>query len=86
MTTVTRRRARLTYQQVLGAIRQLPAEDQQRLRHELENPGSVLVIRPSANSSTIRRGRRLAKAIQAELAKRQTGSLDDTMRSLRLPA
>ncbi len=61
-------------------IRRLKLE---RLRDELAKMVGVQVVRPAATAAAVRRGRRLAKAVRAELAKSVTGSLDETVRSLR---
>jgi len=72
-----------SYRQVLQIVRELPPADQRRLRDELARMVGIQLVRPTTTSATIRRGKRLAKAVRAELAKTTTGSLDEAMQSLR---
>ena len=83
MTTLTRRKSKLTLQQLLDAARELPPVDQRHLRDELAKMVGLQLVRPTATPAAIRRGKRLAKAVRAELAKTTTGSLDEAMQSLR---
>lgn len=83
MTTVLTPKKKVTYAQVLQAIWQLSPADQRRLHAELDKSIGVYLVRPSGSDSAIRRGRRLAKTIQAELAATITASLDETMSQLR---
>ncbi len=83
MATMTRKKAKPAYQKILEAAHDLSLADQRRLRDELAKMVGVQVVRPAATAAAVRRGRRLAKAVRAELAKSVTGSLDETMRSLR---
>lgn len=80
---LTQKTPRLTYGQLLQAVRQLSPADQRRLRSELVKMGGVYLARPSDSAAAIRRGRRLAEAVQAALKTRVSGSLDETMRQLR---
>jgi len=83
MATLTRRKSRPSWQQVLRAVQELPPQEQRRLRDELAKSAGVYLARPTGNAAAIRRGRRLAKAIQAELAVTAANSLDETMTRLR---
>jgi len=83
MATLTRRKSRLSWQQVLRAVQELSPQEQRRLRDELAKSAGVYLARPTGNPAAIRRGRRLAKAIQAELAVTAASSLDETMTRLR---
>jgi hypothetical protein len=83
MTTLTRRKPQLSWQEVLQAVQELPPQEQRRLRAELEKSVGVYLARPTGNAVAIRRGRRLAKAVQAELAVTASDSLDETMIRLR---
>ena len=83
MTIVSPRKPKLTYQQLLKEVRALPPRQQQKLRDTLLQETGLYLVRPSHSAAAIRRGQRLAKAIQAELAKTVTGTLDDTMRQMR---
>jgi hypothetical protein len=83
MATLTRRKSRPSWQQVLRAVQELPPQEQRRLRDELAKSAGVYLARPTGNAAAIRRGRRLAKAIQAELAVTAASSLDETMTRLR---
>ena len=82
MTTLTRRKTRPTYHQVLRAVRELSPDEQRRLRDDLAKLAGVQLVRPSGASPAIRRGRRLAKQIQAELSA-STETLDGVMLRLR---
>ena len=83
MTITSLRKPKITYQQLLKEVRALPPRQQQKLHNELWQATGLHFIRPSHSAAAIRRGQRLAKAIQAELAKTVTGTLDDTMRQMR---
>jgi len=83
MATLTRRKSRPSWQQVLRAVQELPPQEQRRLRDELAKSAGVYLARPTGNAAAIRRGRRLAKAIQAELAVTAANLLDETMTRLR---
>ena len=83
MATLTRRKSRPSWQQVLRAVQELSPQEQRRLRDELAKSAGVYLARPTGNAAAIRRGRRLAKAIQAELAVTAANSLDETMTCLR---
>jgi hypothetical protein len=83
MATLTRRKSRPSWQQVLRAVQELSPQEQRRLRDELAKSAGVYLARPTGNAAAIRRGRRLAKAIQAELAVTAASSLDETMTRLR---
>lgn len=83
MTTLTRKKDRPTYRQVLQIARKLSPAEQRRLRDELAKSTGVQLVRPNASAAAIRQGRRLAKSIRAELADSVTASLDETMRQLR---
>jgi hypothetical protein len=82
MTTLTRYRTRPTYRQVLQSVRELSPADQRRLYDELVKLSGVRLERPAGTSAAVRRGRRLAKTIQAQLAA-STGTLDEAMQRLR---
>ena len=79
----TRRKPRLTYGQVLEQVKQLPPADQDRLLAELEKTRRVFILEPTRSPAAIRRGRRLAAEIKKELAKKETGTLEETMIRLR---
>jgi hypothetical protein len=83
MATLTHRKSRLSWQQVLQAVQEMSPQEQRRLRAELEKSAGVYLVRPTSNAAAIRRGRRLAKAVQAELAVTASDSLDETMIRLR---
>ena len=83
MATLTRRKTRLSWQQVLQVVQELPPPEQHRLRDELARSPGVYLVRPTGKVAAIRRGRRLAKAVQAELAATASDSLDETMTRLR---
>jgi hypothetical protein len=83
MTTVSRRKSTPAYRTILEAARQLSPAEQRRLRDELANVAGVQLVRPVATSDAVRRGRRLAKAVRAELTRSVTGALDETMHGLR---
>ena len=83
MATLTHRKPRLSWHQVLQAVQDLSPQEQRRLRAELEKSAGVYLVRPTGNATAIRRGRRLAKAVQAELAVAAQDSLDETMIRLR---
>jgi len=80
---MTHRKPRLSWQQVLQAVQQLSPQEQRHLRVELDETPGVHLVRPTGNAAAIRRGRRLAKAIQAELAATANDSLDEAMIRLR---
>lgn len=83
MATLTHRKPRLSWHQVLQAVQDLSPQEKRRLRAELEKSAGVYLVRPTGNTAAIRRGRRLAKAVQAELAVTASDSLDETMIRLR---
>ena len=83
MTTMSRRKTKLGYRIILEAARELSPAEQRRLRDELAQIAGVQLVRPSGATATVRRGRRLGKAVRAEIAKSGNGSLNETMRSLR---
>jgi|GEM_PF-1824074 len=83
MTTATRKKTRPAYQKILEAARELSPAQQRRLRDELAKMVGVRLVRPAMTPAAIRRGRRLAKAVRAELAHAKSESLDATMRNLR---
>ena len=83
MTTLTRPRKRPTYAQVLEVARRLSPAEQRRLRDELEKLAGVQLVRPEESAKARRQGRRMARAIRAELAETVSGSLDEAMRDLR---
>jgi hypothetical protein len=83
MTTASRKKARPTYNEILGAARELSPADRRRLHDELARLVGVQLVRPATTSTAIRRGRRLAKAIRAELARAPQASLEDVMRDVR---
>ena len=82
MAILTRKRTKITYTQVLEAVRELAPQDQRRLRDELAKLSGVYLATPNSTSAAIRRGRRLAKAVQGELASASAGSLEETMTRL----
>jgi hypothetical protein len=82
MTTLTRK-PKLSLQQVLQAVQELSPQEQRRLRDELAKSAGIYLVRPTSNAASIRRGRRLAKAVQAELAVTAGDSLDEAMLRLR---
>ncbi len=82
MTTLTRRKTRLSWQ-VLQAVQELSPQEQRRLRDELAKSSGVYLVRPTGKAAAIRRGRRLAKVVQTELAATASDSLDETMTRLR---
>jgi hypothetical protein len=79
MATLTRRKSRLSWHQVLQAVQEMSPQEQRRLRAELEKSAGVYLVRPTGNAAAIRRGCRLAKAVQVELAVAAKDSLDETM-------
>ena len=83
MAALTRRKSRLAWQQVLEAVQEMSPQEQRRLRAELEKSAGVYLVRPTGNVAAIRRGRRLAKAVQVELAVTASDSLDEAMIRLR---
>ena len=83
MATVTRKKPNPTLRQLLAAVRELSPAEQRRLRDELAKMAGVQLVRPSQDGAAIRRGRRLAQTVRAELAHSTTGSLDDAMHHLR---
>ena len=83
MTTLTRPRKRPTYAQVLEVARRLSPAEQRRLRDELEKLAGVQLVRPEESATARRQGRRMARAIRAELAESVSGSLDEAMREMR---
>ena len=83
MTTLTRPDKRPTYTQVLEIARRLSPAEQRRLRDELAKSSGVQLVRPTGSATARRQGRRLVKAIRAELAESVTASLDETMREMR---
>jgi hypothetical protein len=83
MTTLTPPKKRPTYNQVLKIARRLSPTEQRRLRDELAKMSGIQLIRPNASASARRQGRRLARAIRAELAEAVAHSLDEAMRQLR---
>lgn len=83
MATLIHKKPRLSWQQVLLAVQEMSPQEQRRLRAELEKSAGAYLVRPTANAAAIRRGRRLAKAVQAELAVAAKDSLDETMIRLR---
>lgn len=78
-----RKKPRLSWRQVLQAVQELSPQEQRRLRAELAKMADVYLVRPTGNVAAIRRGRRLAKAIQAELAVTASDSLEEAMIRLR---
>lgn len=83
MVALTPKKSRPTYAKILEAARALPPEEQRRLRDELTKLVGVQLMPPARDEAAIRRGRRLAQKIQAQLAAEESASLDDTMRALR---
>ncbi len=84
MTIISPRKSvKLSYQQLLKAVRALPPRQQQQLREVLMPTEGVYLVRPSRSASAVRRGQRMAKAIQSQLAKATTGTLEETMKQLR---
>jgi hypothetical protein len=83
MASLTRKKKNPSLHQLLAAVRELSPAEQRRLRDELAKMAGVSLVRPNQNAASIRRGRRLAKAVRAELATSSAGSLDETMRRLR---
>jgi hypothetical protein len=83
MTTLARPKKRPTYTQALDIVRRLPPAEQRRLRDELARSSGVQLVRPTESIAVRRQGRRLAKAIRAELAEAVTNSLDEAMHDLR---
>ena len=83
MTTLTPSKKRPTYAQILESARRLSPAEQRRLRNELAKSSVVQLVRPTGSAAARRQGRRLAKAIRAELAESVTQSLDETLRQLR---
>ncbi len=83
MTTITRPQKRPTYAQVLEVARRPSRTEQRRLRDELEKLAGVQLVRPEKSAAARRQGRRMARAIRAELAESVSGSLDEAMRELR---
>ena len=83
MTTLTRKKPKLTWQEVWQSVQMLSPQEQRRLRDELAKSAGVYLARPTGQAAAARRGRRLAKTIQAELAAAPTDSLDETMTRLR---
>ncbi len=71
------------YRKILEAARELPPAEQRRLRDELARSSGVQLVRPNGSAEARRQGRRLVKAIRAELAESVTNSVDETMRQLR---
>lgn len=80
---MTERKPRLTYDQVLEGARALSPEEQERLRAELEKQPQVYILRPTGDPKAIRRGRELAEKIRKEMNANMTGTLEETMRTLR---
>ena len=83
MATLTHKKPRLSWRQVLQAVQEMSPQEQRRLRAELEKSAGVYLVRPTGNAAAIRRGRRLAKAVQVELAVTASDSLDEAMIRLR---
>ncbi len=85
MATLSPEHLRLSYQQVLQAALKLPAAERLRLRAQLSEPTKVCLVGPTVTPSAIRRGRRLAKMIRAELADSlpEGESLEQVMSRLR---
>jgi hypothetical protein len=83
MTTLTRKKSKLTWQEVWQSVQMLSPQEQRRLRDELAKSAGVYLARPTGKAAEIRRGRRLAKTLQAELAAASMDSLDETMTRLR---
>ncbi len=83
MATLTRKKTRLSWHQVLQAVQDMSPQEQRRLRAELEKSAGVYLVRPAGNAAAVRRGRRLAKAVRTELAVTASHSLDETMVRLR---
>ena len=86
MATLMRRKSKLSFQQVLLAVQELSPNEQRRLRDELAKSAGVHLMRPTGDAVAIRRGRRLANSIRAELTVTAADSLDDAMARLRGPA
>ena len=83
MTTLTSRKTKLSWHQVLQAVQELSPQDQRRLRDELAKSAGVYLARPTGSVAAVRRGRRLAKVVQAELVVSASDSLNETMIRLR---
>ena len=83
MTTLAHKKSKLTWQQVWQSVQMLSPQEQRCLRDELAKSAGVYLARPTGNAVAIRRGRRMAKAIRAELAAALMGSLDEVMTRLR---
>lgn len=79
MTSLTQKKPNPTLRQLLAAVHDLSPAEQRRLRDELAKLTGVELARPSQNAAAIRRGRRLAKAVRAELSRSAPGSLDTGM-------
>ena len=82
MATLTRPKKRPTYAQVLEIARRLSPAEQRHLRDELAKSSGVQLVRHNESAAARRQGRRLAKAIRAELAESVAGSLDDAMHEM----
>lgn len=82
MTTLPRRRNKPSYPQVLKAVESLTLAERLKLRDQLTHLLNVQLIRPSKSETAIRRGRRLARTVRAELI-RTSGSLEESMTKLR---
>jgi hypothetical protein len=83
MTTPINKKGKLTFQQVLEAARELSLSEQHRLQVELANFAQVYLLQPDKSTEAIQRGQRLAEKVRDELKGALTGSLDETMASLR---
>ncbi len=83
MTTLTKEKRKLTFQQILEATWELPFSEQRRLRDELTRFSQTYLAQPNASADAIRRGRNLLEKVRAELKVASTDSLDETMASLR---
>ena len=81
--TLTLRKKKVSYQQILNAARQLPPTQQHKLSNALAMASDVRIISPSGNTLAIRRGQLLAKQIRGKLNPSITESLDETMSKMR---
>ena len=81
--TLTLRKKKVSYQQILNAARQLPPTQQHKLSNALAQASDVRIISPSGDALAMRRGQRLAKQIHRKLSASIAESLDETMSKMR---
>ena len=83
MATMMSKQSKLSFEQVLKAVRQLSPVEQSRLSQELTKRNQVFLVSPDPSAEAVQKGCRLAEEVRAELKTMEAGSLEETMTALR---